>query len=66
MYLNEDIQTKWAPILNHEDLSPIKDAHRRGVVATLLENTERALMEASGQAPGSQFLSEANASPVNQ
>jgi len=66
MYLNEDIQTKWAPILNHEDLSPIKDAHRRGVVATLLENTEKALMEASGQAPGSQFLSEANASPVNQ
>ncbi len=64
MYLNEEIQQKWAPVLNHEDLSPIKDTHRRGVVATLLENTERALMEASNQAPGSQFLSESPV-PVN-
>ena len=64
MYLNEEIQQKWAPVLNHEDLSPIKDTHRRGVVATLLENTERALMEAASQAPGSQFLSESPV-PVN-
>ena len=61
MYLNEEIQQKWAPVLNHEELSPIQDSHKRSVVATLLENTERALMEANGQAPGSQFLSE---SPV--
>jgi hypothetical protein len=64
MYLNEEIQQKWAPVLNHEDLSPIKDTHRRGVVATLLENTERALMEAASQAPGSQFLAESPV-PVN-
>lgn len=58
MYLNEEIQKKWAPVLEHAELEPIKDAHKRGVTATLLENTERALIEASGQAAGSQFLSE--------
>jgi hypothetical protein len=58
MYLNEDIQKKWAPVLEHSELPAIGDAHKRGVVATLLENTEKALMEASGQAAGSQFLAE--------
>ena len=58
MYLNEEIQTKWAPVLNHEDLSPIKDTHKRSVIATLLENTERELMSASQQAAGSQYLYE--------
>ena len=41
--LVEDIQNKWSPILNHEDLAPIKDPHRRAVTAQLLENTEREL-----------------------
>jgi hypothetical protein len=58
MYLNEEIQNKWAPVLNHEDLSPIKDTHKRSVIATLLENTERELMSASQQAAGSQYLYE--------
>ena len=64
MYLNEDIQKKWAPVLEHAELPAIADSHKRGVVATLLENTEKALMEASGQAAGSQFLAE-NPVPVN-
>ena len=64
MYLNEEIQTKWAPVLNHEDLSPIKDTHKRSVIATLLENTERELMSASQQAAGSQYLYESPV-PVN-
>ena len=64
MYLNEEIQQKWAPVLNHGDLPKIESAHKRGVVATLLENTERALMEAAGQAPGSQMLTESPI-PVN-
>lgn len=46
MYLQEDIQKKWAPILEHADLTPIRDAHRRSVTAVVLENTERALREA--------------------
>ena len=64
MYLNEEIQQKWAPVLNHDDLPKIESAHKRSVVATLLENTEKALMEASGQAPGSQMLTESPI-PVN-
>jgi len=58
MYLSEDVQKKWAPVIEHEDLPQIKDAHKRGVTAVLLENTERALRE-SGQM-GGQFLTEAN------
>jgi hypothetical protein len=47
MYLAEDIQRKWAPILEHADLSPIQDAHRRSVTAVMLENTQRALTESA-------------------
>jgi hypothetical protein len=39
----EEIQKKWAPVLEHTDLAPIKDAHRRSVTAQLLENTQREL-----------------------
>ena len=53
MYLNEEIQNKWAPVLEHADLSPIKDSHRRSVTATLLENTEKALRENGGFSPRS-------------
>jgi hypothetical protein len=46
MFLQEEIQKKWAPILEHADLPAIKDAHRRSVTAVVLENTEKALREA--------------------
>jgi hypothetical protein len=64
MYLNEDIQKKWQPVLEHSDLPEITDVHKRAVTATILENTERALREASGMVRGSQSLFEAN-QPVN-
>jgi hypothetical protein len=48
-YLNEETQNKWKPILEHEDLLPIKDAHKRAVTAQLLENTERQIMEDRSQ-----------------
>ena len=38
--LNEAITSKWKPVLEHPDLPEIKDAHRRAVVAQLLENQE--------------------------
>ena len=38
--LNEHLVAKWKPVLEHEDL-PRLDAHKRNVIATLLENTER-------------------------
>jgi hypothetical protein len=46
MYIAEEIQKKWAPILDHADLGAIKDQTRRSVTAVVLENTERALSEA--------------------
>jgi len=39
------LQEKWAPVLDHESLDPIKDPQRRAVVAQILENQERALSE---------------------
>jgi hypothetical protein len=36
---------KWGPILEHDSFSPIADNHKKSVTATILENTERALME---------------------
>ena len=66
MYLAEDIQRKWAPVLDHADLGVIKDAHRRSTTAVVLENTEKALRES--HAHGSfQTLTEAGIapSPVN-
>ena len=47
MFLQEEIQKKWAPILEHADLPTIRDAHRRSVTAVVLENTERALRESA-------------------
>ena len=50
----ESLQEKWAPILNHEGLGSIKDAHKRMVTAVLLENQEKMLREEKeflGEAP---------------
>jgi len=64
MLLAEEIQKKWAPVLEHADLNPIKDQHRRAVTAQLLENTQRELSVAGSH---NQFmLSEADAvGPAN-
>lgn len=62
MLLNEQLISKWAPVLEHEDLAAIKDSYRRNVTAQLLENTEVALRE--GSVYSSQFLVEAGV-PVN-
>jgi len=50
----EHLQEKWAPILNHEGLDGIGDAHKRMVTAVLLENQEKMLREEKeflGEAP---------------
>ena len=47
MYLAEDLQQKWAPVLDHEDMPKIKDPYRRAVTAVLLENQEKAMKEQS-------------------
>ena len=58
MYLSEDIQNKWKPVIEHDDLPKISDTHKRSVTAVLLENTEKALRESGGSSRGN-FLSEA-------
>jgi hypothetical protein len=45
--LNEELNTKWQPILEHPDLERISDPHKRSVTAIILENTQVALREGS-------------------
>jgi hypothetical protein len=47
MYLAEEIQKKWSPVLDHDALGAIKDQHRRSVTAVMLENTQKALQESA-------------------
>ena len=56
MFNSEQLQEKWAPVLDYDGMDPIKDSHRRAVTAILLENQERETREEQT------FLSEA---PVN-
>jgi hypothetical protein len=49
MYLTEALESKWAPILDHEGARPIKDSYRRAVTAIVLENQEKAMAEESRQ-----------------
>jgi len=53
MFQSEQLQEKWAPLLNYEGLDSIKDSHRRAVTAVLLENQERFLREQSAFEHGS-------------
>ena len=57
MFLSEDLQKKWQPVIEHPDLGEIKDPHRRAVTATLLENQEKASREASFGSGGYQMPS---------
>ena len=45
MFQSEQLQEKWAPLLDYEGLDPIKDSHRRAVTSVLLENQEKFLKE---------------------
>jgi len=47
MYLAETIKDKWAPVMEHKDLEPIKDPYKRDVTLRLLENQEKFLKEAA-------------------
>ncbi len=45
MFQTEQLQEKWAPLLDYEGIDPIKDPHRRSVTAVLLENQEKFLQD---------------------
>ena len=53
MFLSEQQQQKWQPVLDHPDLPEIKDSYKRAVTSVILENQERSLREDAA------FLSEA-------
>ena len=57
MYLSEQYEKKWQPVLEHPELPKIGDSYRRAVTATILENQERAMKEDAA------FLNEA--APTN-
>ena len=59
MILNEQVQKKWQPILEHEELPNIDDAYRKSVTAILLENQENMMrQQAATQNGQGLFLSE--------
>ena len=45
MYLTEQLEQKWAPVLDFDGLPSIKDPYRRAVTALVLENQEKAMAE---------------------
>ena len=61
MYLSENLQKKWSPILEHEDLPKIDSNYRKAVTSVLLENQEKSLMEA---APANSSAGVTNWDPV--
>jgi len=65
MYLAEEIQNKWAPVLDHDALGAIKDQHRRSVTAVMLENTERALSESAAHGSYQTLTETSSTTPVN-
>lgn len=66
MYLTEQKMEKWSAILDHADMPEIKDAHRRAVTATMLENQEQANRESNLQeaAPVNNTGNAANYDPI--
>ena len=43
MYLTEELQKKWDPVLNHPELDTIKDPYKKAVTALVLENQQQAM-----------------------
>jgi len=43
MYLTEELQKKWQPVLEHPELEAIKDPYKKAVTALVLENQQQAM-----------------------
>ena len=48
MFLSEQLQKKWAPVLEHADLPKISDPYKRAVTAVILENQVQAMQKEAG------------------
>lgn len=49
MYLSEELQKKWAPVLEHSELEAIKDPYKKAVTAMVLENQQQAILQERNQ-----------------
>ena len=58
MFNSEQLQEKWAPLLNAEGADAIKDNHRKAVTAVLLENQEKFQQESNAFSESGSFLTE--------
>ena len=45
MYLTEELQKKWQPVLEHPELEAIKDPYKKAVTALVLENQQAAMKQ---------------------
>ena len=63
MFQSEHLVEKWKPLLEHEGLDKIEDAHKRSVTAVLLENQEKFLRESASFQESGSLLAEAG--PTN-
>ena len=57
--MTEELQQKWSSVLNHEDLTPIKDPYKKAVTALVLENQVQAMRSERQQ------LNETDNGPTN-
>jgi hypothetical protein len=48
MFMSEQLQEKWAPVLEHKDADPIQDSYKKAVTSVLLENQESFLRQERG------------------
>ena len=64
MFNSEQLQEKWAPVLDHQGLDNIQDSHKRAVTAVLLENQEKFLREQNSFNNSGSFLAEAPTNAV--
>jgi hypothetical protein len=65
MKLAENLNEKWAPVLDHPDLPKITDSHKRAVTAMCLENTEHQYVQDQAMQGQSGLLSEATPTTIN-
>jgi hypothetical protein len=45
MFMTEELQRKWAPVLEHPELASITDPYKRSVTALVLENQQQAMRQ---------------------
>ncbi len=62
MYMTEELQKKWQPVLEHPELESIRDPYKKAVTALVLENQQQAMRQDAMQM---QSLNENSAGPTN-